>query len=233
MDTIATKVARIRERALEIPVSKIRDVSDSGIGNPDVIPLWFGESDQQTPDYIKQAAKEALEQGHTFYTENQGIPPLRDAIAAYLGELYGVAIDRERITVTTSGMSAIMIVMESIVEPGGNVIIHTPIWPNCRESVHIMSGDTRIVPLTMDERGWTLDLDEVFSKVDDRTRGYPDQFTQQSDRLDDEPGRPARDPRLLPGARDLDRPPTRSTTAWSTKDGTRRVFSNSPGQTTR
>lgn len=170
MDTIAADVARIRERALEIPVSKIRDVADTGMGDPDVVPLWFGESDQQTPDYIKAAAAQALEAGHTFYTENRGIPPLRDAIAAYLSELYGASIGRERITATTSGMSAIMVVMESIIEPAGNVVVHTPIWPNCRESVHIMSGDTRVVRLRLGEQGWVLDLDELFAQVDGHTR---------------------------------------------------------------
>ena len=150
--------------------SLIRDVAEANIGREGVIPLWFGEPDTATPDFIKQAAVRALEANHVFYTQNRGIPPLREAIAGYAGRLHNRPIDIERITVTASGMSAIMLTAQAIVAPGDNVVAVGPIWPNCVETVHVMGGETRIVPLDADEGvGWRLDLDRLLDACDERT----------------------------------------------------------------
>ena len=61
--------------------SKIREVANAGMGKKDVIAFWFGEPDEVTPDFIRQAGIEALQRGDTFYTENFGIPELRKTIA--------------------------------------------------------------------------------------------------------------------------------------------------------
>ena len=57
--------------------------------SPDVLPFWFGESDQVTPQFIRDAASRALADGATFYTHNLGIAPLREALADYVGKLHG------------------------------------------------------------------------------------------------------------------------------------------------
>jgi aspartate/methionine/tyrosine aminotransferase len=163
-------MARIRRGIAELPSSKIREVANLGIGRQDIIPLWFGESDLPTPDFIVAAAKRALDGGHTFYAANRGIPPLREALAKYLTNLHGVSVTADRVTVTASGMAAITVVTQALVDPGDNVVLTSPLWPNCRESVHIMGGETRVVELEMAEHGWTLDLDRVFDRVDARTR---------------------------------------------------------------
>ena len=150
--------------------SLIRDVAEANIGRAGVIPLWFGEPDAPTPDFIKQAAVRALDANHVFYTQNRGIPPLREAIAAYAGRLHGRPFPIDRITVTASGMSAIMLVSQAIVAPGDNVVAVGPIWPNCVETVHVMGGETRIVPLhAVEGGGWRLDLDRLLDACDDRT----------------------------------------------------------------
>ena len=68
--------------------SKIREVANASMGKEDVIAFWFGEPDEVTPDFIRQAGIEALQRGDTFYTENFGIPALREAIARYLTRLH-------------------------------------------------------------------------------------------------------------------------------------------------
>ncbi len=151
--------------------SLIRDVAEANIGRKGVIPLWFGEPDTATPDFIKQAAVRALEANHVFYTQNRGIPPLREAIAAYAGRLHDRSFGIDRITVTASGMSAIMLVSQAIVGPGDNMVAVGPIWPNCVETVHVMGGETRIVPLAATGSGWRLDLDRLLEACDDRTVG--------------------------------------------------------------
>jgi len=164
------KRASVRERALSIPSSRIRDVSEGSMGDKSIIPLWFGEPDQPTPPFIREAAKASLDRARTFYTENQGIPPLRAAIANYLSRLLNVSVGADRISATVSGMSAIMITMEALIEPGDNVVLHSPLWPNCLESIRVMGGEVRAVPLTMGDGTWVFDLDRLFAQVDERTK---------------------------------------------------------------
>ena len=160
----------IRPAVVELRDSLIRRISDEGMGRDGVIPLWFGEPDAPTPQFIKDAAVAALAADHTFYTQNRGVPALRAALAAYAGTLHGRAIDAERISVTASGMNAIMLVMQMLVEPGDNVVIVTPIWPNCVETVHVMGGVVREVPLILTDGRWQFDMDRLVDAFDTRTR---------------------------------------------------------------
>lgn len=150
--------------------SLIRAVSDEHMGRPDVIPLWFGEPDAPTPDFIKDAASRALAANHVFYTRNRGIPELRAALSRYATRLHGAPVGEERITVTASGMSAIMLVSQLLVAPGDNVVAVGPVWPNCVETVHVMGGEGRIAALdAAADGGWRLDLEKVFAACDERT----------------------------------------------------------------
>jgi aspartate/methionine/tyrosine aminotransferase len=69
--------------------SKIREVANAGLGREGVLPFWFGESDEVTPEFIRQSAIEALQRGETFYSHNLGLPALRSAIAHYASQLHG------------------------------------------------------------------------------------------------------------------------------------------------
>ncbi|MEM9683219.1 MAG: pyridoxal phosphate-dependent aminotransferase [Pseudomonadota bacterium] len=162
--------APIRGRIRDLETQQILQVSQLALGDPDVIPLWYGESDVPTPAFINEAAAAAMAAGETFYTHKQGIPDLRDALADYTNSLYGTAIDVERITVTSSGMTAIMMMMEMLVDEGDNVVIVGPVWPNARSAVEIMAGEPRTVPLRFGNEGWRLDVEEVLARCDGRTR---------------------------------------------------------------
>jgi aspartate/methionine/tyrosine aminotransferase len=150
--------------------SRIRAVSESAFGKTGLIPLWFGESDPVTPPFVNDAAKTALDAGHTFYTPNRGIPELREAVAGYVSGLRKRPVDVERVTITASGVNAIMLVMQTIVDPGDNVVLVTPLWPNCADAVIALNGEARRASLTAVNGAWKLDLDRLFAQVDDRTR---------------------------------------------------------------
>lgn len=165
-------VARIRPRIDEVQSSLIREVASHGMERDDVDALWFGEGDVPTPGFIVEAAKRALDEGHVFYTDNQGITPLRQALAGYITGLYDVPMDIERISVTASGMSAITVAMQLLVEPGDNVVVTGPVWPNCIETVRIAGADPRVVQIELGEDGWSLDLDRLFDAVDENTRAF-------------------------------------------------------------
>ena len=160
----------IRERILRLPSSEIRDVAEIGLDLPGLIPLWFGESDEPTPDFIKQAAVAALQRNETFYASNNGVPEVREEIAAYMRRLYGIEMEVDRITVTASGMQAIILVMQALVNPRDNVIVVGPVWPNLRETVHIMGGSARDLNLIEQDGRWRLDLDRLFARVTRRTK---------------------------------------------------------------
>lgn len=160
----------MRPEIADLGGSLIRAVADANMGRAGVIPLWFGEPDTPTPDFIKDAAVRALAADHVFYSENRGVPPLREALSRYMSDLHGRAIGVDRVTVTGSGMNAIMLVSQALVAPGDNMVLAGPVWPNCVETVHVMGGQGRVVPLDIDDHGrWRLDLEKLFAACDDRT----------------------------------------------------------------
>jgi aspartate/methionine/tyrosine aminotransferase len=155
----------------QLRVSPIAEISALGMGDPEVIPLWYGEGDLPTPAFIGEAAAAALRQGHTFYTYKAGLPELRATIATYLSDLYG-AVGPERIAVTSSGMTALMLVGQALLDPGDNLVIVAPVWPNIAAAVTIMGAEPRLVGLDpVPGGGWRLDLDRLFAACDERTRG--------------------------------------------------------------
>src|SRR5438270_13794286 len=91
-----------RERVRSLSASTVREVANAGFGVPDVRKFWFGEGDQPTPLFIREAAIAALADGRTFYTHNQGTEELRAALLAYLRRLHGRAFDADAASVTSS-----------------------------------------------------------------------------------------------------------------------------------
>jgi aspartate/methionine/tyrosine aminotransferase len=109
----------------QLPASKIREVANAGIGRDDVLPFWFGESDEPTPGFVRQAAAESLARGETFYAHNLGLPELRAAIAAYTSALHR-PLAAERVAVTSSGVNALMIAMQALAGAGDEVVVVVP-----------------------------------------------------------------------------------------------------------
>ncbi len=160
----------MRTEIAELGGSLIRAVSDANMARPGLIPLWFGEPDTPTPDFIKEALGRAVADDHVFYAQNRGVPQLREALAGYATRLHGAPIGAERITVTASGMNAIMLISQLLVAPGDNMVAVGPVWPNCVETVRVMGGEARIVALDAAEDGrWRLDPEKLFAACDART----------------------------------------------------------------
>jgi aspartate/methionine/tyrosine aminotransferase len=162
----------VRAAIRDLAGSRIAEISALGMGDPAVIPLWYGEGDLPTPDFIGAAATAALEAGHTFYTYKAGLPELRGAIAGYLTGLHARPTGAERIVVSSSGMTALMLVTQALIDPGDNLVIIAPVWPNIAAAVSIMGGAARRVALDpVPGGGWRLDVERLFAACDARTRG--------------------------------------------------------------
>src|SRR5438132_1966692 len=153
-----------RSTVRSLVASQIREVANAGLGDPAILAFWFGEPDEVTPSYIRDAAVAALGAGETFYTQNFGIPELREAIAAYVSRLHAPTPEA-RIAVTASGMSALMLTVEALVNPGDRVVCVTPLWPNLTEIPKILGANVVRVALRFDRGGWTLDVDRLLDAL--------------------------------------------------------------------
>ena len=151
----------------ELESSPIRNIANSAIDNKDVIPLWFGETDIVTPKFISDSMKVALDEGHTFYTTNHGVPELVESISQYSSHLHNKIILKNRIMITAAGMNALMIAAEAVVNPNDKIICVTPVWPNFMRCVQIMGGQIIEIPLLLSEREnkWQLNLEEIEKNI--------------------------------------------------------------------
>jgi aspartate/methionine/tyrosine aminotransferase len=154
--------------------SKIREVANAGMGKDDVIAFWFGEPDEVTPEFIRRAGIDALQRGETFYTQNLGIPELRESLATYVTRLHrrsgATPFSMDNIAITSSGMSALMLATQALVGAGDRVVIVTPVWPNLVEIPRILGAQAVTFPLTYSRDGWTLDLQRFLDTLTPDTR---------------------------------------------------------------
>jgi aspartate/methionine/tyrosine aminotransferase len=160
----------LRAEARSAPRSGIVSVVDHARGRPGLIPLWVGEGDQPTPDFIRDAATRSLASGDTFYTWQAGIPDLRAALARYHQRSFGRLFAPEEFIVTGGGMQAIQLALQAVAGAGDEVVYFTPAWPNFAAALGIAGG--RPVPVTLDfsENGWSLDISRVEAAIGPRTR---------------------------------------------------------------
>jgi len=160
----------LRAEARRAPESGIVEVVNAARNREDLIPLWIGEGDLPTPDFICNAAKASLDAGETFYTYQRGIPELREALAGYHRDLYRRPFSPEEFFVTGSGMQAMQIAVQCVAGAGDEVVFPSPAWPNLAAGVGIMGA--RAVPVAMDytDGGWSLDPQKLLDAVTPRTR---------------------------------------------------------------
>jgi len=159
----------MRDAIANLPGSKIRELANAAIGRDDVLAFWFGESDDVTPEPIREAAIASLRRGETFYASNLGLPALREAIAHYVSSLHRPC-DASRIAVTSSGVSGLMIAMQALAGPGDEVVAVVPVWPNLTAQPAILGARVKRVPLVVRGGSWTLDLDTLLASISDATR---------------------------------------------------------------
>jgi aspartate/methionine/tyrosine aminotransferase len=162
----------IRPTIDALSASRIREVANAGLGRSDVLKFWFGEGDQVTPAFIRDAAKASLDAGETFYNHNLGLIELREALAAYANRLHAPVerIDVDRVAVTSAGVHALSLIDQALIDPGDRVVIVTPVWPNLTAMPRIMSADVIPVSLTCHNGAWSLDLQQLLDAATPNTR---------------------------------------------------------------
>jgi aspartate aminotransferase len=135
----------------------------------DVISMSVGEPDFDTPEHIKEAAREALRQGKTKYTPSLGVPELREAIAGKFKRENGLEYAIQQIQVTSGGKQALYNACFALLNPGDEVIIPAPFWVTYPEQVQMFGG----VPIFVDtdpQNGYQLELDALEQAITPRTK---------------------------------------------------------------
>ncbi|CAN5919134.1 pyridoxal phosphate-dependent aminotransferase [soil metagenome] len=157
-------------RAIDhLPGSKIREVANAAMGRDDVLAFWFGESDEATPQFIRDAASRSIAAGETFYAHNLGLVELREALSGYLGDLHR-PVAADRIAVTSSGVNALMLATQALVGPGDEVVAVVPLWPNLTAQAAILGANVKRVSLKVQGAVWRLDMTALLAAITDQTR---------------------------------------------------------------
>src|SRR5215212_6098988 len=133
--------ARFRPELLGVAESPMVQIATAAEAMPGSIKLCYGESDMPTPEFICQAGCEALRAGHTFYTHTAGCPELRDAIAAKVHTLHGVAYRPTEIVSTVGATLAIYIAIRAFVGRGDNAIVISPAYAIFANGVTMAGGE--------------------------------------------------------------------------------------------
>src|SRR6266849_6686887 len=137
----------VSRSALAVPPSRIRELAEVAMGMEGVLKLYFGESDLPTPEFIQEAARQAMADGYTSYTENAGLPSLREELARYYQRLHGVSLDPcTEIAVTASGVQALSLALRVLVDPGDEALVLTPAWPNAAAILRLAHAVVHEVP---------------------------------------------------------------------------------------
>jgi hypothetical protein len=162
---------RLARSVENVPRSRIRELAEIAMSMDGVLRLYFGESNLPTPDYIKQAAIRAMQDGYTFYTENAGLPSLRRAIAENYRRLHAVDLDpASEIVVTASGVQALNLGIRCALDPGDQALVLTPAWPNGASSVMMANAAVCQVPQPLAGERYRVDFDALEAAVSPRTR---------------------------------------------------------------
>ena len=162
MDAHAARVDAFERSPIRVMFDMAAEAERNG---DDPVRLEVGEPDFNTPAHVTRAAFEAARDGATDYTESTGIEPLRTAIADRLAT-YGVDHSPEDVVVTTGGMEALHVTDLAIVDPGDEVVVPTPAWPNYEIHAALADGSVRSVPMPPP---YDLDADRVIEAMGPKT----------------------------------------------------------------
>ena len=164
------------ENALHIPSSTgtmsrsgIREIMDLALARPGCIRLELGEPDFPTAPHIVEAANAAARAGHTKYTTTMGLPVLREALSEKIAQRNGFNVDAQRILVSAGAVQGLYASLVGLVDPGDNILLPSPGWPNYLMMCRLLRAVPRSYPLRQ-ESGYLPEIADLEEMIDERTR---------------------------------------------------------------
>jgi aspartate/methionine/tyrosine aminotransferase len=163
---LSTRLKNVRgEGAFDVLV-KARALEAQGRS---IVHMEIGEPDFPTPRHIIEAGKRALDQGWTKYGPTQGDPELRQAIAEHISETRGISVGPDRVVVTPGGKPMLFLPMLALLEPGDEALYPNPGFPIYESTINFTGAKAVPIPL-VEERGFSIDLDQFEKSLSDRTK---------------------------------------------------------------
>lgn len=159
-------LARISPSPTLAVTSRVMELQRAGV---DVIGLGAGEPDFDTPDHIKEAGIRAIREGRTKYTNVDGMPELKEAVAAKFARDNGLTYTTDQVTVNVGGKQTLFNAMVSTLDPGDEVVIPAPYWVSYPDVVQFAGGVPVVVPAGP-ERGYKLSPEALDAAITPRTK---------------------------------------------------------------
>jgi aspartate aminotransferase len=160
---------KVNQAAAEMASSGIREIMNAAWSRPDAIRLEVGQPDFATPSHIVEAAHRAALAGHTGYTPTAGIPELRAALGEKVHLRNGIDAEPSQIVLGNGGCQAIHAALVALTEPGDEILLPDPAWPNFVMMAALLSLPVLSYPLTADN-GFIPDIEDLERMVTPRTR---------------------------------------------------------------
>lgn len=163
---LARRLNRIKPSPTLTINAKAKALKRQGV---QIINFGVGEPDFDTPEYIQEAAIQAMRDGHTRYTAVSGIDELKDAVCEVLMRDYGLSYSREEVLISCGGKHALYNLFQAILDPGDEVIIPSPYWVSYPDLVELAEATTVVVPC-LEKHGFKLQPDQLEKAITAKTR---------------------------------------------------------------
>ncbi len=162
----ADSLSRLGTESAFVVLARAQALAQQG---KDIINLGIGQPDFKTPEHISEAAIKAIRDGHHGYTPANGLPVLREAVAADLNRRHGVEVNPDNVVVVPGGKPTMFFAVMMFGQPGAEIMYPNPGFP-IYESVIKYSGATP-VPIALEEQnGFAFSAEQVLSQITERTR---------------------------------------------------------------
>ncbi|HPS26951.1 MAG TPA: pyridoxal phosphate-dependent aminotransferase [Bacteroidales bacterium] len=168
MNYLSDRINNLSESETLAMTQKSRELSAQGF---DVINLSIGEPDFNTPEFIKAAAKEAIDKNFTHYPPVPGYPELRQAICKKLKRDNNLDYKPEQIVVSTGAKHSIANVMLALVNPGDEVIVPAPYWVSYKEIVKLADGKSVVIPGGIDTN-FKVTPEQIEAAITEKTKVF-------------------------------------------------------------
>jgi aspartate aminotransferase len=166
MEYLSNRVKSLSVSQTLAMAQKSRELKAKGI---DIISLSLGEPDFNTPDYIKEAAKKAIDENYSKYPPVPGYADLREAISKKFKDENGINYSSDQIIVSAGGKHSLINVILSIVNPGDEVIILAPYWVSYYDQIIIAEGKPVVIKATL-ENDFKVRPDQLEAAITSKTR---------------------------------------------------------------
>lgn len=168
MEKVADRIARLSTSATLAMAQKSRELKAQGL---DVISLSVGEPDFDTPDFIKEAAKKAIDDNFSHYSPVPGYPVLRQAIVKKLKNDNGLDYAEDQIIVSNGAKHSLANILQAIINPGDEVIVPAPYWVSYIELVKLAEGENVIISTNVDS-DFKITPEQLEAAITPKTRAF-------------------------------------------------------------